>query len=62
MHFMDPYNFDLHRVQRCAIHYGLPDGTIRPFCTYNTLHRSNVEAKYAIPYEKWVKKHRKNDK
>jgi len=26
MLFMDPYNFDLERVQRCVIHYALPDG------------------------------------
>ena len=33
MHFMDPYNFDLERVQRCLIHYAVPDGRIIPFCT-----------------------------
>lgn len=56
MHFMDPYNFDLQRVQRCTIHYGLPDGTIRPFCSYNTLHRRKVEAEFSMPYEEWLKK------
>ncbi len=61
MHFMDPYNFDIQRVQSCVIHYGLPDGTIRPFCTYNTLHRRNVESNYSIPYAKWLKKHKKDD-
>jgi len=35
MHFMDPYNYDINRVQRCCIHYGSPDGRIIPFCTYN---------------------------
>ncbi len=35
MHFMDPYNYDVNRVQRCCIHYGSPDGRIIPFCTYN---------------------------
>jgi len=49
MHFMDPYNFDLERVQMCNIHYALPDGTIRPFCTYNAIHRPIVEGKYGIP-------------
>jgi uncharacterized radical SAM superfamily Fe-S cluster-containing enzyme len=39
MHFMDAYNFDLERVRRCVIHYGLPDGRIVPFCAYNTIHR-----------------------
>ena len=52
MHFMDPYNFDLQRLERCVIHYGLPDGTIRPFCSVNTLHREKVEKKYSVPYEK----------
>ncbi|MDH5462177.1 MAG: radical SAM protein, partial [Candidatus Bathyarchaeota archaeon] len=33
MHFMDPYNFDLERVQQCIIHYAVPDGRIIPFCT-----------------------------
>ncbi|RZN38789.1 MAG: radical SAM protein [Methanophagales archaeon ANME-1-THS] len=41
MHFMDPSNFDLARVRRCVIHYGLPDGRIVPFCSYNTIHRKN---------------------
>ncbi len=35
MHFMDPYNYDINRVQRCCIHYGSPDERIIPFCTYN---------------------------
>ncbi len=56
MHFMDPYNFDLQRVQQCVIHYGLPDGTIRPFCTVNTLHRAEVEQKFSVPYEEWVER------
>ena len=55
MHFMDPYNFDLQRLERCVIHYGLPDGTIRPFCSVNTLHRAKVEKEYSVPYEVWKK-------
>uniref|UniRef100_A0A7C3J528 Radical SAM protein n=1 Tax=Candidatus Methanomethylicus mesodigestus TaxID=1867258 RepID=A0A7C3J528_9CREN len=43
MHFMDPYNFDLERVQRCTIHYALPDGKVIPFCTMNSIHRSKLE-------------------
>ena len=39
MHFMDSYNFDLGRLRRCVIHYGLPDGRIVPFCSYNNIHR-----------------------
>lgn len=52
MHFMDPYNFDLERVNRCAIHYATPDGRIIPFCTMNTLHRQSVEKKFAKPLPK----------
>jgi hypothetical protein len=49
MHFMDPYNFDLERVQRCTIHYAFPDGKIIPFCTMNSLHRSKLERAYSKP-------------
>ncbi len=48
MHFMDPYNFDLQRVQRCTIHYALPDGKVIPFCTMNSIHRSRLEPALAI--------------
>ncbi len=47
MHFMDPYNMDLERVQSCGIHYATPDGRVIPFCTYNTLYRGEVERKFA---------------
>jgi uncharacterized radical SAM superfamily Fe-S cluster-containing enzyme len=36
MHFMDRYNYDVSRVQRCCIHYATPDGKLIPFCTYNS--------------------------
>ncbi len=49
MHFMDLYNLDLERVQRCGIHYATPDGRIIPFCTYNSLHRQEVERKFVRP-------------
>ncbi len=39
MHFQDPYNIDLERLQRCGIHYALPDGRIIPFCSYNIVYR-----------------------
>lgn len=41
MHFMDAFNFDLERVRRCVIHYGLPDGRVVPFCAYNNIHRGS---------------------
>jgi 7,8-dihydro-6-hydroxymethylpterin dimethyltransferase len=43
MHFQDSYNMDLERLQRCGIHYILPDGRIIPFCSYNTVHRSRLQ-------------------
>jgi uncharacterized radical SAM superfamily Fe-S cluster-containing enzyme len=58
MHFMDPYNFDLERVQRCCIHYAVPDGRIIPFCTMNSIHRANVEKKFGVPIEEWQRTHK----
>ncbi len=60
MHFMDAYNFDLERVERCTIHYGFPGGKIVPFCTMNTLHRQSLEKKYAVPLPKQKRRRRKN--
>ena len=59
MHFMDPYNFDLERVQSCCIHYAIPDGRIIPFCTMNSLHRPKIEEKMGIPLEEWKKNNKK---
>ncbi len=53
MHFMDPYNFDLGRVERCGIHYAVPDGRIIPFCSYNSIHRPKVEQKLGVPLSEW---------
>jgi uncharacterized radical SAM superfamily Fe-S cluster-containing enzyme len=43
MHFMDPYNFDLDRIQNCALHFGVIDNEgkprLMPFCSLNTIHR-----------------------
>jgi 7,8-dihydro-6-hydroxymethylpterin dimethyltransferase len=47
MHFMDPYNFDLDRVERCCIHYATPDQRVIPFCSYNIFHRASVEEKFS---------------
>lgn len=54
MHFMDPYNFDLQRVQRCCIHYAVPDGRIIPFCTMNSIHRPEIEKKFSIPTSEFM--------
>ncbi len=55
MHFMDPYNFDLDRVQSCCIHYAVPDGRIIPFCTMNSIHRAAVEEHLGVPFSQWQK-------
>lgn len=51
MHFMDRYNYDLERVQRCCIHYATPDGRMIPFCTYNSgpVYREDIWKKYSRP-------------
>ena len=64
MHFQDAYNFNIERVKRCIVHYGIPmpDGTVReiPFCAHNNFHREKIEAELAKPYngmkvEDWSK-------
>ncbi len=60
MHFMDAYNFDLARIERCTINYGFPGGKIVPFCTMNTLHRQTLEKQYAVPLPQEKKKRTKN--
>jgi len=42
---------DLERVERCGIHYATPDGRVIPFCSYNSLHREEVERKFSVPLE-----------
>lgn len=58
MHFMDPYNFDIERVQRCVIHYAVPDGRIIPFCTMNSIHRPVIERELGVPIKEWKSKHK----
>ncbi len=54
MHFMDRYNYDLERVNRCCIHYATPDGKLIPFCTYNSgpVYREQIWKKFAKEPEK----------
>jgi hypothetical protein len=59
MHFMDPYNFDLDRVQRCCIHYAVPDGRIIPFCTMNSIHRPEIEKQLGTSLAQWKKAHKR---
>ncbi len=51
MHFMDRYNYDISRVQRCCIHYATPDGRLIPFCSYNSgpVYREQVWKAFARP-------------
>jgi uncharacterized radical SAM superfamily Fe-S cluster-containing enzyme len=58
MHFQDPYNLDLERVQHCDINYSVPDGRIIPFCTMNTIHRSRVEKKFSKTIDEWRSGHK----
>jgi uncharacterized radical SAM superfamily Fe-S cluster-containing enzyme len=57
MHFQDAYNFDLERICRCLVHYGVidPDDNTKvlevPFCAMNTLHRERLELGNAIKGE-----------
>ncbi len=59
MHFQDPYNYDVERVERCCIHYAMPDGRIIPFCAFNVLpevYRDKVQAQYSISQEEWERR------
>ena len=54
MHFMDRYNYDISRVQRCCIHYATPEGRVIPFCTYNSgpVYRDQIWRKHSRPLRK----------
>jgi hypothetical protein len=59
MHFMDLYNYDIERVQRCCIHYAMPDGRIIPFCSFNVLpekYRDKVQRQFSITRSVWQKR------
>jgi len=59
MHFMDPYNYDVARVQRCDIHYIMPDGRIVPFCAFNVMpeyYRDRMQKIYSIPISEYLKR------
>ncbi len=60
MHFQDLYNYDVSRVQRCEVHYLMPDGRIVPFCTFNVmpeLYRDRVQRAYGVPLKRWLDAH-----
>ncbi|MCS7093917.1 MAG: radical SAM protein [Candidatus Aenigmarchaeota archaeon] len=61
MHFMDPYNYDIRRVQRCSIHYASQDGRLIPFCFYNVfpeIYRDKIIANYSKKDEKLIEEER----
>jgi uncharacterized radical SAM superfamily Fe-S cluster-containing enzyme len=57
MHFQDPYNMDIERIQRCGVHYATPDGRVIPFCTYNSFYREEVEKKFSKPITPHILNH-----
>ncbi|MFA6709701.1 MAG: radical SAM protein [Candidatus Methanomethylophilaceae archaeon] len=64
MHFQDSYNYDIARVERCAIHYATPDLRVIPFCAYNggPEYRKEVEEKFSVPLAEWKEKNKKEAK
>jgi 7,8-dihydro-6-hydroxymethylpterin dimethyltransferase len=61
MHFMDPYNYDQQRVERCDIHYAMPDGRIIPFCSFNVvpeLYRDKVQKQYSVGWDEFKKNYK----
>ncbi|MFX1259732.1 MAG: hypothetical protein ACFFAN_17910, partial [Promethearchaeota archaeon] len=62
MHFQDAYNFDLDRIKKCLVHYGVvdPDNPRRvleiPFCAMNTIHRERIERRLALTDQKAKKR------
>ncbi|EET90322.1 MAG: radical SAM protein [Candidatus Micrarchaeales archaeon] len=60
MHFQDEYTYDIHRVEKCDIHYAMPDGEVLPFCTFNVfpeVYRDKVQKQYSIPSREWQQTH-----
>ncbi len=60
MHFQDEYTYDIKRVEKCDIHYAMPDGRVLPFCTFNVfpeVYRDKIQRQYAIPSKEWENMH-----
>lgn len=56
MHFMDLWNYDIDRVERCCIHYAQPDGKIVPFCAFNVIpqwYRDGIQEKFSMSIPDW---------
>jgi hypothetical protein len=59
MHFMDTYNYDTERVQRCNIHYVMPDQRVVPFCSFNVfpdMYRDKTQGEFSVPADVWNKR------
>ncbi len=64
MHFMDLYNYDIQRVQNCAIHYATPskESPIVPFCAFNVVpqfYRDKIQKKFGTPIKNWEKENQR---
>ncbi len=60
MHFQDEYTYDIKRVEKCDIHYAMPDGRVLPFCTFNVfpeVYRDKIQRQYSIPSKEWKNMH-----
>jgi uncharacterized radical SAM superfamily Fe-S cluster-containing enzyme len=60
MHFQDEYTYDISRVEKCGVHYVMPDGEVLPFCTFNVfpeVYRDKIQKQYSIPASEWQKSH-----
>ncbi len=60
MHFQDEYTYDIKRVEKCDIHYSMPDGRVLPFCTFNVfpeVYRDKIQKQYSIPSKEWQNMH-----
>ncbi len=56
MHFQDLFNHDAARVQRCDIHYIMPDGREVPFCSFNVIpefYRDRVQKVFSYTIKEW---------
>ena len=56
MWFQDAFNLNVHRLERCVIHYTTLEGIV-PFCAYNGLGIGDkIREKHSISIKDWEKK------
>jgi len=56
MWFQDAFNLNVHRLERCVIHYTTLEGIV-PFCAYNGLGIGDkIREKHSMPIKEWEKK------